>query len=309
MSYLGIDIGGTNLVIGIFDEEINLINKYQYPTKSIKNNYFKGLVSIIDDLNISDLQGIGLGVPGTVTKEGYILSLTNLKFEEHDLIKQMENYFKVPICIGNDANMAALGEYNYAQLEKNKVYCVITLGTGVGSGIIINGNLLIGNRGLAGEIGHLSIDCKKRFHCNCHDVGCCETIVSAVGFSNLYRYYKKYYPDSILHQYNRVNSRLIMEIANKKDPLALRIRNEIIYHLAKLCKEVSYVIDVDYFIIGGGISKNKNLVNMIQKRYLKMVNHEFRNTLFSKAILEDDAGIYGAAYYIKERRDEFHESY
>ena len=308
MSYLGIDIGGTNLEIGIFDENINLINKFNFHTKNIKDDYFNNLVSIINAFSIADLNGIGIGVPGKVSKDGYIYSLTNIEFNENNLKDKLENYYKIPITIANDANMAILGEYYYNKLDQTKTYCMITLGTGIGSGIIINGELIIGNRGKAGEIGHLQLDSKKRFRCNCKDIGCSETIASAIGFSNLYRYYKRHYPKSLLHKNYRVNSQIIMEAAQLKDPLALRIRNEVIYNLAKLCKEVSNVIDVDHFIFGGGISKNIDIVKMIENRYFKMVNFESNPTIFSKAVLEDKAGIYGAAYYIKKRKVEFYES-
>lgn len=308
MSYLGIDIGGTNLVIGIFDENIILLNKEKYHTNIIRDDYFNNLTSLIDAFKKDDLKGIGIGVPGKVSKDGYIYSLTNLEFSEHDLRKKLENYYNIPVVIINDANAAMLGEYYYNGLAKEKTYCMITLGTGVGGGIIINGELLVGNRGFAGEIGHIQLDSKKRFRCNCKNIGCSETITSAIGYSNLYRYYKRHYPQSLLNKCIRVNSKTIMEAAELKDDLALRIRNEVIYNLAKLCKEVSNVIDVDRFIFGGGISKNTNIVEMIEKRYSKMVNHDFNPVVFSKAVLEDDAGIYGAAYYIKKRKDEFYES-
>lgn len=307
--YCGVDIGGTNIVIGFFDEKINLINSLEYPTpnkeveskipESISNailKYFKN-----NNLEIKNLLGIGISIPGPV-KEKRILKTPNIKFPKNfDMIKALENDFpKTNITLANDANLAAYGEYKVRGLIKNNMI-MITLGTGVGGGIIINGKIIEGMHGCAGELGHIKVENDENRLCGCGNKGCLETHSGGVGLVN---YAKEVIKDNktVLKKDN-LTVKSIIDAAKESDPIAKRLLNDFVINLAVTIANLSVILDPDLFVIGGGIANaGSYLLEKIETEFKKHARFNLADTPIELAQLGGLAGIYGAAYLSKEKK-------
>jgi len=301
----GIDIGGTTIKFGLFTLEYSLLNKWEIPTNNSESGRY-----ILDDIvknvhkhtpNLEDVYGYGFGVPGPVVKN-LIHMCVNLGWSEMDLPMLLQNRLQNDrIFVGNDANVAALGEAFLGAGQGRKNVAMITLGTGVGCGIVVDGLILEGYNGSSGEIGHLTIPQDNPFPCNCGKHGCLETVASATGIKNIYhRKVENYNEDSVLLTVPKVSSKDIFDAAKNGDQLATYVVQEAGYYIAYACHVLSITTNPSIIVIGGGVSKAGSfLLEKIIVEFRKLAFKPTLNTQIVMATLGNDAGIYGACELVK----------
>ena len=314
---LGIDLGGTSVKFGILTEGGEVINKWSIDTRiedkgkyivpdiieSIKNT----LASM--DLKIEDFQGIGMGSPGTIDREkGTVVGAYNLNWGELQEIKAaFEKELKVPFYIDNDANVAALGEKWIGAGEDRPDVVFITLGTGVGGGIIAEGKLIHGAIGAAGEIGHIIVEPETGFECTCGNHGCLETVASATGIVRLAKHLSKVYAEdsklhSIINEGTEITAKDIFDFGKQGDKFAIVVVERVSYYLGLASANIANILNPTDIVIGGGVSAAGDfLLEKIEKYFNKHAFPQVRkSTKIKLAILGNDAGIIGAAYIAKE---------
>lgn len=308
MKIFGIDIGGTSIKIGFFEENGELIEHWEIPThpnsvleelaQSIRN-YLK-----IHEIPIKEIYGYGLGIPGII-KKGIALSCVNLGWKQMDIKKEFQKAlgYEAKIYVFNDANIAAFGEASF--LEDNYATIVfVTLGTGVGGGIIINHEILEGANGICGEIGHIFVDDTYKFKCGCGNVGCLETVSSATGILHLFQYYKNKFPTKLARS-KSLSAKKIIDAAKKDDPLAVHVLNEACLALGRALASIAVLFNPDAFIIGGGLSNAGSfLLEKIKEGYEKACINQAKNIVFKLAVLKNNAGMYGACKYLIQKKNE-----
>jgi len=303
---LGIDIGGTSIKIGLFDLDDNLLDSWNLPTnKSSFGEYILHEIAevINSKLVISEIRGIGFGVPGPVAKN-LVFSCVNLGWGKKDIVSEFKailNDDEIVIKVANDANLAAAGEI-YKGVASGYVNAfMVTLGTGIGGGVIIDGRVVDGINGVAGEIGHTHIDDLYNLNCNCGKNGCLETVASATGIVRLAKEYLNHSKKSSpLRKYSDFSAKKVIDYAKLGDQVANEILDLSMEYLARVLAKVTYIINPDIFIIGGGISNAGNfIIDKITKFYYPLVKPFIQTTHFEIATLGNDAGMYGACYLIK----------
>lgn len=301
----GIDIGGTTIKCGLFTVEGELLKKTEIPTRTENNGN-----CILDDITVhikevlkennlteKDVVGIGIGVPGAVTDDGVVNKCINLGWGVINVPAEMKKRISIPVKTGNDANMAALGEYWRGGAKGYSSMMMITVGTGVGGGLILNGRPVNGFNGAAAEIGHLPIIEGEEQYCNCGKKGCLEQVASATG---IVRTAKKMLADStqdsVLRKTQEITAKDIFDAAKAHDTLAEQVAEYVSEYLGKGLACVAAVADPECFLIGGGVSAaGEYFIELVQKHYQKYAFHPSRNTKILRATLGNDAGMYGAA--------------
>lgn len=301
----GVDIGGTAIKVGLFDAHGNLLDKWVVATRKTDNGkeVLKDASDFIDSkleekgISKDKVLGIGVGLPGPVTDKGDVLELPNLGLGYFNIEEEMSSMTGLTVKAGNDANVAALGEQWKGSGKGFSNMVLVTLGTGVGGGIIFNGKIMAGSSGAAGEIGHLPVNLKEVDVCGCGKCGCLEQYASATGIVRLARRaLKASSKDSLLAQEDEITSKLVFDLAKQGDALALEIVDEACRYLGIALAGVAQVVDPEAFVIGGGVSKAGDiLITHIQKHYTHNVMNALKDRKFLIASLENDAGIYGCA--------------
>ncbi len=304
---IGIDVGGTTIKHGIFTEQGELIDKYELPTKCGENGRYmfsdiaEGIKSKLLELGIelSDVIGAGMGIPGPVLSDGYVNVCVNLGINSiypgQELSRLLDGLM---VKVSNDANVAALGElWQGAGKGRNSV-CMVTLGTGVGGGIVIDGKIVDGALGAGGEIGHMCLNPMEEETCNCGGRGCLEQYASATGIARVARrMLDSQKQDSKLRELENFTAKDICDLAKEGDELAYAALKKSMNLLGLALQHVSMCVDPEVFVIGGGVSKAGDFL-------AKMIDEEFRKynkltkTDYSRvhiARLGNDAGIYGCA--------------
>ena len=310
MEYLfGIDIGGTTVKIGLLDLSGNFIDKWEIPTdraekgRHILPDIAKSVLEYLRNNNIaySAIDGIGFGVPGPVINS-VVSQCANLGWENVDVKQEFAKLipFKTRIVASNDANVAAYGEIMKGGSHvRNAV--MFTLGTGVGGGIVIGGQLLDGTNGAAGEYGHMRADFKHNFICNCGLIGCLETVTSATGVVRLAKEFLREDKNSVLSQMESFTAKDVYENAEKGDPLCVKVTNEVAYYLGYAASIMAATVDPERFIIGGGMSRSGDfLLKAVEEQYQKFAFRACKKTPFYLAKLGNDAGMVGAALLAKD---------
>lgn len=301
----GVDIGGTTVKIGLFDREGCLLDKWEIPT--VKDN---GGASILPDVARSlldkmkekgiereDLVGIGVGAPGAIDKEGNVVGrAVNLGWDSFNIPEAMRAYINVPISAVNDANAAAFGEMWQGGGKGCANMVAVTLGTGVGGGIIVDGNILTGAAGGGGEIGHIHINDEEAEVCGCKNRGCLEQYASATGIVRLAkRRLEKDNAPSVLRE-GAVSAKTVFDAVKAGDQVAIEIAEQFGMYLGKGLANVANVVNPEAFVIGGGVSKaGEILLTFVEPEFRKYAFQACRNAKFVLATLGNDAGIYGAA--------------
>lgn len=304
----GVDLGGTTVKIAVFDETGNMLSKWEIPTVT-KNKGAQILPDIADSVlgyckenNVSKNQviGLGIGVPGAVERGGIVASCDNLGWGRTDVVKELSDLTGLPVKAGNDANMAALGEAWKGSGCDNMV--LVTLGTGVGGGIILNGKPLTGKTGAAGEIGHLVLERNAQSLCGCGKRGCAEQYCSATGIVRLATDYLAASSEaSVLRQMEVITAKAVFDAAAGGDAVAQAVLDRAYAYLGELIANVCTVLNPELVVIGGGVSKaGEPLLAGIQKYFDKFVYHASRDVEFKLAALGNDAGVYGAFKLISE---------
>ena len=305
----GADIGGTTVKLGLFTPGGEVVKKWEIPTrKEDKGSHI--LPDIADsikaemeerNLDRDNIIGIGVGAPGPVDKDGIIYKAVNLGWGVLNMKQELNKLTNLPVRAGNDANVAALGEMWKGGGEGFKDLVVVTLGTGVGGGVIIDGRVVTGCIGGGGEIGHIHIEDNEEESCTCGNKGCLEQYTSATGIVRLAnRRLKKDDTDSVLRK-EEVTAKTVFDAVKAGDPLAMEIAEEFGRYLGKGLACIAGVVNPEVFVIGGGVSKaGQIIIDYVQKYYRQYVFHASQDARFKLATLGNDAGIYGAARLVLE---------
>ncbi|MCK5731641.1 MAG: ROK family glucokinase [Tenericutes bacterium] len=303
---VGVDIGGTNIKFGKFDLEGELLERWSTRTNTINNgeSILSDIAnSIREKMEISEIKGIGFGVPGPVANN-VILHCVNLGWAQKDISKEFSAIIddsNVIIRVANDANAAAAGEMYKGIAKGYNNVVLFTLGTGVGGGIIVDGKLVEGVHGVAGELGHIQVDYKHYFQCKCGKKGCLETVASATGIVNIAKVnLKKYKNQSPLRSFSNFSAKKVFDFAKEGDFIAERTIDEAMRYLATAMGSIFFSINPEIIVIGGGVSYAGNyIIEKIEKYYYDKVRPFITHTNFALATLGNDAGIYGCCYLIR----------
>lgn len=305
----GIDIGGTTIKLGLFSDTGVLKDKWEIPTRTEENGKYifsdiaDALLSKLNtmDLGLGDLVGVGVDVPGAVLPDGTVNKCVNLGWgviRAGDMLSEALGGIKTAVC--NDANAAALGEAWRGAGNGADSMCMVTLGTGVGGGIILNGKIVEGAFGACGEVGHIPYNDDETETCGCGKKGCVEQYASGSGIARMCR--RKLVADgrdSALRGYDAPDAKIIFDEAKNGDAVALELVDDFSKVLGKTLAIISAVIDPELFVIGGGVSKNGPIVTEgIQKYFRKYAFHASRDARIELATLGNDAGMYGAVHLI-----------
>lgn len=301
---IGADVGGTTVKLGFFTSEGELLKKWEIPTDtSSEGNILKDIAASCEDkmkdmsLKKTDFAGIGIGVPGPVMSDGTVDNCVNLGWGRKQVKEEIEKYTGLPAAVGNDANMAALGEVWKGSAKGCQDAVMVTLGTGVGGGIIIGGRMISGAHGYGGEIGHITLNSHETVKCNCGKTGCVEQYCSATGIVNETRKaLSKNNSWTTLAGCSPLTSKDIFDAAKAGDTFAKTQVDLFCKRLAKALSFISGVIDPDIFIIGGGVSKAGEIItDNVEKHFDEFSYGAQKETKFVLASLGNDAGIYGCA--------------
>lgn len=304
----GVDIGGTGIKVGLFDAAGELLDKWETATRRTENgrDVLRDAADFVDlkrtekDIDKEKIIGIGVCLPGPVKNNGEVLELPNLGLGYFNIIEEMSAMTGLKVRAGNDANVAALGEQWKGSGKGYMNMVMITLGTGIGGGVIHNGNIVAGSGGAAGEIGHIYVNPQEKDVCGCGKRGCLEQYASATGIVRLaMRALERNPKGSLLSDQEKITAKLVFDCAKKGDKLALDVVDEACRYLGMTLAQVAQVVDPEAFVIGGGVSKAGDiLVSHIKKHYVPYVMNALKDRVFLIASLGNDAGIYGCARLI-----------
>ncbi|WP_025690795.1 ROK family glucokinase [Paenibacillus zanthoxyli] len=305
--YVGVDLGGTAIKVGICNSEGHLLHTYEGPTgteigvDTVIDNIEKYVRQIVADspYEWDQLAGVGAGVAGfTNIREGIIILAPNIGFRDVPIRAILESRLNKPVKIDNDANVAALGEaWSGAGRGVDNCVCY-TLGTGVGGGIIINGKVYQGFSGLAGELGHICVvPDLEAIQCGCGKMGCLETVSSATGIIRMANDAVARGDRTTLSAVEKIAAKEVFDAAKAGDEVALRIVNRAAFYLGKSMAAVAAVLNPEVFIIGGGVSKaGEILFEEIRRVYAQVTPEPLQKDVkIIPAQLGNDAGIVGAA--------------
>jgi len=305
---VGVDLGGTNIKIGIVSEKGRLVKSISIKTeadcgpKKVITNIIKGIEMVLVK-NKLKIQGIGIGCPGVVSiKRGIVENAPNLPgWKNVKLGPIIKEKFGYKVHLENDANAAAIGELIFGAGKKFDSFVMVTLGTGVGGGIVFNKKIFRGEYGAAGEIGHISIDVNGP-KCNCGSTGCIEAYAGNSYLKEQIRSELKDYPDSLVWKFiqndlSKVSPRFIQAASEKKDAYAKFVINRMGKQLGTALASLSNLLDISTFIIGGGVAGfGKQLFDSTRKTISERVLLSLRQrVLVIPAKLQNEAGIKGAS--------------
>lgn len=305
----GVDIGGTTVKMGLLEEGGRIVEKWEITTdtseegRAILPNVAASIEKKMEEHNLdkSDVIGIGAGVPAPVTAEGVVNGSANLGWNYKEVKKELEELTGMKACIGNDANVAALGEMWKGGGAGEKNVIMVTLGTGVGGGVIIDGRVLVGANGAGGEIGHLCVNYEETDKCGCGNCGCLEQYASATGIVRLAK--KKLGQElrpTILKKED-VTAKDVFDAVKAGDETAKEIAVEFGRYLGYALANLAAVLDPAVIVIGGGVSKaGEVLIPYIREPFMERAFFANKNVKFALATLENDAGICGAAKLVLE---------
>lgn len=307
---IGIDLGGTTVKMALLSLKGDIEIQWSIPTNTKQNGKY-----IINDIiesikgflkkngySTNDIEGIGMGSPGQIDYEkGTVKGAFNLGWQEEQEVKHLfREAFNLPFFIDNDANVAALGERWRGAGKNTSDVVFITLGTGVGGGIVANGQLLHGTRGSAGEIGHMIVNLEG-FQCTCGNRGCLETVASATGVVQLLKaeITQKDYESPLkdLLSNKILTAKDIFDAAKTGDKLALEVIDQFSTYLGLACSQLANALNPDFIVIGGGVSAAGNfLLKKVQEKFLLYAFPTvLESTGLALATLGNNAGIIGAA--------------
>ena len=308
MYAFGVDIGGTTVKMGLFDENATVLDKWEIPTRkenggeAILPDVAKAILAKMEEKGIvaSDIKGIGVGAPGAVDEQGTMVGgAVNLGWGVLNIPEILHQYINVPVKANNDANVAALGEMWQGGGKGYSNMVAVTLGTGVGGGIIIGGKILTGATGAGGEIGHIHIEDHETEECGCKKKGCLEQYASATGIVRLAkRRLAKDDAPSVLRS-GEVSAKTVFDAVKAGDEVAVQIAEQFGNYLGKGLAAVAAVVNPEVFVIGGGVSKaGEILLSYVKPAFQKYVFYPCGKAEFKLATLGNDAGIFGAAALI-----------
>lgn len=298
----GVDLGGTTVKIAFFDETGTILEKWEIPTRT--ENQGKQILpdiadSVLHFLEVRKIEkryllGIGMGVPGPVRPDGTVNGCVNLGWGFLNIETTLGKLTGLKVKAGNDASVAALGECWKGGGQGYGNMIMVTLGTGVGGGIVIDGKVLHGTHGAGGEIGHICINPLETQSCNCGNKGCAEQYCSATGIVRLAKQYFADHPGSSLENEN-LTAKDIFDGAAAGNSDAVAITTQYYDYLGRFLAMLCCVTDPELVVLGGGVSKaGKPLLQGAKDSFLRYAFPGCRETGFALATLGNDAGAYGA---------------
>lgn len=308
--YIGIDLGGTGIKIGLVNEEGKILHKDSCPTRAnegyvaIAEDMAKLIGAVLKDTNtdVSEIKSIGIGVPGAVdNKKGEVIYTPNINMKSAPLAKELKKYYDLPVNLGNDADCAALGELSALNDPSIKQFIAITLGTGVGGGIIIDGKIFSGSNSVAGELGHMVISMNGE-KCGCGRKGCWEAYASATAIIRETKRAIEKNPDSLLariaKEEGEVNGKTVFDAAQSGDEVAKEVVDNYIQAISEGLVNIINIFQPQAIVIGGGISKQGDNILIPIKEYVYKYCYgvglvDIADISIAK--LGNDAGIVGAA--------------
>ncbi len=303
----GVDIGGTTVKIGLFTTEGELLEKWEIKTRTenhgeaILPDVAESLQNKMQEKNIrkSEVDGIGIGIPAPVMEDGVVQKTANLGWGYKEVTREMKELTGLPVAAGNDANMAALGEMWLGAGKGQKNMIMVTLGTGVGGGIIVNGKPLAGSHGAGGEIGHFCVNEEETETCGCGNTGCLEQYASATGISRLARRRLERDDSPSSLRGSEISAKAVFDALKEGDAVAKEIVEEFGSYLGHALAAIAVITDPSVIVIGGGVSKaGEILLEYVEKYFHEKVFFANQDTRFVLAQLGNDAGICGAAKLI-----------
>ncbi|MEC1355460.1 ROK family glucokinase [Bacillus sonorensis] len=306
---VGIDLGGTTVKLAFVSAYGEIKHKWEIPTDKSGNTVTVSIAKAIDSKlrEIGKpkhiLKYIGMGAPGPVNIEtGVVYKTTNMGWENYPLKDHLEAETGLPAVIENDANIAALGEMWKGAGDGAKDLILVTLGTGVGGGIIVNGEIVHGVNGAGGEIGHICSVAEGGAPCNCGKTGCIETIASATGIVRIAK--EKMAAgdcETVLNKYESLTSRDIFEAAEQCDPVASDVVGYVTNHLGLVLGNLASSLNPSKIVIGGGVSKAGEILRAnVEKSFKKYVFPRAGEAAdIVIATLGNDAGVIGGAWIAK----------
>lgn len=305
--YIGIDLGGTKILTAVAAENGKIIEKVKLETETelgqdkIKENIFKSIYKVLEkaDIKIEEIKAIGIGSPGPLNVEqGIIYESANLPLENMKIVDLVENETGINTYLQNDANTAALGEKVFGAGKEADDLLYITISTGVGGGIIINGNIYYGHTGNAGEIGHMTVD-PAGPQCGCGNYGCLESFSSGTAIKNMAQRAIENGESTLIKKLakeNKLSAKLVAKAADKGDQKALDIFAKAGYYLGIGIANLVNIFNPEMIILGGGVMK-------AQEYFLDRAKEEFKKRALKapadivkikEAVLEDEIGVKGA---------------
>ncbi|MBR2860632.1 MAG: ROK family glucokinase [Clostridia bacterium] len=305
MYKIGIDLGGTNIAVGIVNENCQIIAKDSTPTKAdrpydeIVNDICLVVKRVLDNNGISldEVSSIGFGSPGILDNEkGTVTDNSNIHWENYPIKEKIQKQINKPVYMGNDANVAAWAEYLGGAGRGSKNMIMLTLGTGIGGGIIIEGKLITGSHNIGAEIGH-SLLVADGEQCGCGNKGCIEAYCSATALIKFAKRNLKDNPDSSLAKKEHINAKTVIDAAKAGDRYASEIFDDYTTNLARFLGSLINFLDPDIIVLGGGVANaGEFLLEPLRKKTpAYTVFPQLTNTNIVKAALGNDAGIIGAA--------------
>ena len=304
---IGIDVGGTTVKLGLFEMDGTLLEKWEIPTRKEENGTFilpDAAASVKEKLSerglsLSDLAGAGLGLPGPVMPDGFVGVCVNLGWKNKNPQKELSALLDGALVrTGNDANVAALGEMWQGGGKGCSNVVAVTLGTGVGGGVVINGHVIAGVHGLGGELGHIHVRDEEKEFCNCGGRGCLEQVASATGIAREARrnMAASTQPSALRKFGDKVTAKNVCDCAKDGDSMAIETLDTACRYLGLAMAYVTHIVDPEVFVIGGGVSRaGKILTDLTMKHYEEFTPVSKKKAGIVLASLGNDAGIYGAA--------------
>ncbi len=299
----GVDIGGTTCKIGFFETSGKLLDKWEIKTNTENNGeaILPDVARAVDNklaqegISKDDVQGIGIGVPGPVKSNGVVNRCVNLGWGIVNVAEELGTMAGLAVKVGNDANVAALGEMWQGGAKGCKDVIMVTLGTGVGGGIIVDGKIVAGFNGAGGEIGHITVNNDEIEACNCGQYGCLEQYTSATGIVRLAkRKLAKTSEQTTLTNFPNLTAKDIFDEAKAGDEIAIGLVDEVCEILGSTLSNMACVVNPEVIVIGGGVSKaGEILTENIKKHFVETSFFACRDTKFALAGLGNDAGMYG----------------
>lgn len=299
----GVDVGGTTIKMGFFETDGKLLDKWEIKTNTanggeeILSDIAKGIDNKLAQEGISkdEVQGVGVGVPGPVRGNGVVNRCVNLGWGVKDVAAELGALTGLTVKVGNDANVAALGELWQGGAKGCTDAVMVTLGTGVGGGVIVDGKIVAGFHGAGGEIGHITVNPDEIEACNCGQYGCLEQYASATGIVRMAkRKLAKTDDETTLRNFDPLTAKDIFDEAKAGDEVAKELVNELGLILGSSLSNLAVVANPEVIVIGGGVSKaGAILIDTVAEHFRENAFYALKDTRFELATLGNDAGIYG----------------
>lgn len=306
----GVDVGGTTVKMGLFSTEGDILDKWEIPTRTenegeaVLPDTAESVLQKMKERGIAsaDVEGVGIGIPAPVTAEGIVKDSANVGWKYKEVKRELEELLGgIKVRAGNDANVAAMGEMWLGAGKGEKNLIMVTLGTGVGGGIVIGGQMLVGENGAGGEIGHLCVKRDEEESCGCGLRGCLEQYASATGIARLAKLRLAKNDDETILRGTNPDAKAVFDAVKAGDAVAIQIAEEFGVYLGEAMANLAVVINPAVIVIGGGVSRAGDvLLPFIEKPFQKKAFFANRETRFVLATLGSDAGICGAARLILE---------